>query len=129
MRVTDRAPRTCHRACSDSVENAMLYATDASFKTDVIESDVPVLVDFWAPWCGPCRAVAPVLEALDAELAGRAKIVKVNVDENQVVAGALGVRSIPTLVVFKGGQAVEDAVGALSMQELKRLLEPHLAAA
>jgi thioredoxin 1 len=107
----------------------MLYATDASFKTDVIESDVPVLVDFWAPWCGPCRAVAPLLEALDAELAGRAKIVKVNVDENQVVAGALGVRSIPTLVVFKGGQAVEGAVGALSMQELKRLLEPHLAAA
>jgi thioredoxin 1 len=107
----------------------MLYATDASFKTDVIESDVPVLVDFWAPWCGPCRAVAPVLEALDAELAGRARIVKVNVDENQVVAGALGVRSIPTLVVFKGGQAVEGAVGSLSMQELKRLLEPHLDAA
>jgi thioredoxin 1 len=105
----------------------MLAATDDSFKTDVIESDVPVLVDFWAPWCGPCRAVAPLLEALDAELAGRARIVKVNVDENRAIAGALGVRSIPTLVVFKGGQAVEGAVGALSMPELKRLIEPHLA--
>jgi thioredoxin 1 len=105
----------------------MLSATDESFKTDVIESDVPVLVDFWAPWCGPCRAVAPLLEALDAELAGRAKVVKVNVDENRAVAGALGVRSIPTLVVFKGGEAVEGAVGALSMPELKRLIEPHLA--
>jgi thioredoxin 1 len=108
---------------------SMLAATDESFKSDVIESDVPVLVDFWAPWCGPCRAVAPLLEALDAELAGRAKVVKVNVDDNRVVAGALGVRSIPTLVVFKGGQAVEGAVGALSMAELKRLIEPHLAAA
>lgn len=107
----------------------MHAATDESFKADVIESDVPVLVDFWAPWCGPCRAVAPLLEALDAELAGRAKVVKVNVDDNRAVAGALGVRSIPTLVVFKGGQAVEGAVGALSMAELKRLIEPHLAAA
>jgi len=107
----------------------MHAATDESFKADVIDSDVPVLVDFWAPWCGPCRTVAPLLEALDAELAGRAKVVKVNVDDNRAVAGALGVRSIPTLVVFKGGQAVEGAVGALSMAELKRLIEPHLAAA
>ena len=81
----------------------MQAVTDASFKADVLESGVPVLVDFWAPWCGPCRAVAPVLDQLDAELSGRLKIVKMNVDENQQVPGALGVRSIPTLVVFKDG--------------------------
>lgn len=104
----------------------MQYTTDASFKTDVLEAGVPVLVDFWAPWCGPCRAVAPVLEQLDTELAGRVKIVKVNVDENSEVAGALGVRSIPTLVVFKGGQAVEGAVGALSKAQMLEFLAPHL---
>jgi len=104
----------------------MLNTTDQDFKTDVLDADLPVLVDFWAPWCGPCRAVAPVLEQLQDELAGRVKIVKVNVDENGEVAGALGVRSIPTLVVFKGGQAVEGAVGALSKAQMLELLEPHL---
>jgi thioredoxin 1 len=104
----------------------MQNTTDASFKTDVLEAGVPVLVDFWAPWRGPCRAVAPVLEQLDTELAGRVKIVKVNVDENNEVAGALGVRSIPTLVVFKGGQAVEGAVGALSKAQMLEFLAPHL---
>jgi thioredoxin 1 len=104
----------------------MQNTTDATFKTDVLEAGVPVLVDFWAPWCGPCRAVAPVLEQLDTELAGRVKIVKVNVDENNEVAGALGVRSIPTLVVFKGGQAVEGAVGALSKAQMLEFLAPHL---
>jgi thioredoxin 1 len=104
----------------------MQNTTDASFKTDVLEAGVPVLVDFWAPWCGPCRAVAPVLEQLATELAGRVKIVKVNVDENNEVAGALGVRSIPTLVVFKGGQAVEGAVGALSKAQMLEFLAPHL---
>jgi thioredoxin 1 len=104
----------------------MQNTTDASFKTDVLEAGVPVLVDFWAPWCGPCRAVAPVLEQLDTELAGRVKIVKMNVDENNEVAGALGVRSIPTLVVFKGGQAVEGAVGALSKAQMLEFLAPHL---
>jgi len=104
----------------------MLETTDQNFRTDVLEADVPVLVDFWAPWCGPCRAVAPVLEQLQDELTGRLKIVKVNVDENNEIAGALGVRSIPTLVVFKEGKAVEGAVGALSKQQMLELLEPHL---
>jgi len=89
---------------------------------------VPVLVDFWAPWCGPCRAVAPVLDQLDAELAGRLKIVKMNVDENQQIPGALGVRSIPTLVVFKDGKAVQGKVGALSKAQLTAFLDGHLAA-
>ena len=106
----------------------MQAVTDASFKTDVLESGVPVLVDFWAPWCGPCRAVAPVLDQLDAELAGRLKMVKMNVDENQQIPGALGVRSIPTLVVFKDGKAVQGAVGALSKAQMLEFVGPHLAA-
>ena len=104
----------------------MHETTDQTFRTDVLEADLPVLVDFWAPWCGPCRAVAPVLEQLQDELTGRLKIVKVNVDENGEIAGALGVRSIPTLIVFKGGKAVEGAVGALSKQQMLEFLEPHL---
>ena len=106
----------------------MQAVTDASFKTDVLEAGVPVLVDFWAPWCGPCRAVAPVLDQLDAELAGRLKIVKMNVDENQQIPGALGVRSIPTLVVFRDGKAVQGAVGALSKAQMLEFVGPHLAA-
>ena len=106
----------------------MQAVTDASFKTDVLEAGLPVLVDFWAPWCGPCRAVAPVLDQLDAELAGRLKIVKMNVDENQQIPGALGVRSIPTLVVFKDGKAVQGAVGALSKAQMLEFVGPHLAA-
>ena len=106
----------------------MQAVTDASFKTDVLEAGVPVLVDFWAPWCGPCRAVAPELDQLDSELAGRLKIVKMNVDENQEIPGALGVRSIPTLVVFKDGKAVQGAVGALSKAQMLEFVGPHLAA-
>jgi putative thioredoxin len=103
-------------------------STTTGFAKDVIEASrtVPVLVDFWAPWCGPCRAVAPVLEQLQDELTGRLKIVKVNVDENGEIAGALGIRSIPTLIVFKEGKAVEGAVGALSKQQMLEFLEPHL---
>jgi thioredoxin 1 len=107
----------------------MQSTNDAEFKKDVLESALPVLVDFWAPWCAPCRALAPVLEELDAELSGKVKIVKVNVDENGIVAGQLGIRSIPTVVVFKDGQAVEGAVGALSKGELIALLDKHVAVA
>ena len=101
---------------------------DSDFKAEVLESPLPVLVDFWAPWCAPCRALAPVLDEIDAEFEGRLKVAKVNVDENHAVAGQLGVRSIPTLVVFKDGQPVDGVVGGLSKKDLVALVSKHLAA-
>lgn len=89
-----------------------LHTTDANFKKDVLESKEPVLVDFWAEWCGPCRMVAPVLDEIANEYAGKVKIVKVNVDENQQVSGDFHIRSIPTLLFFKDGRMVKQLVGA-----------------
>lgn len=130
IRVTDfQVPSTHTCAFFAKTEQLMQSTNDAEFKAAVLESTLPVLVDFWAPWCAPCRALAPVLEELDGELAGKVKIVKVNVDENGIVAGQLGIRSIPTVVVFKDGQAVEGAVGALSKGELIALLGKHVAVA
>jgi thioredoxin 1 len=89
-----------------------IVGTDANFEELVVKSDVPVLVDFWAPWCGPCRMVGPVLDEVAAEYKGKAKVVKVNVDEQTGVAGAMGIRSIPTVALFKGGEVVDLLVGA-----------------
>jgi thioredoxin 1 len=83
-----------------------------NFKSDVLESDVPVVVDFWAEWCGPCKMIAPSLEEISNEMAGKVKITKVNVDENPDLAAQFGVRSIPTLVLFKGGQPASVQIGA-----------------
>jgi thioredoxin len=102
--------------------------TDANFQAEVIESDQPVLVDFWAPWCGPCRVVAPVLEEIAAEREDL-RIVKLNVDENQQTAASFQVLSIPTLILFKGGQAVKTVVGAYPKKKLEAELEPALATA
>ena len=84
---------------------------DTNFKAEVLDSDIPVLVDFWAPWCGPCRAIAPHVEALSTELSGKAKVAKCNVDESPNVAMKYGIRSIPTLLVFKGGEVAKSKVG------------------
>jgi thioredoxin 1 len=100
--------------------------TDTNFQAEVIESDQPVLVDFWAPWCGPCRVVAPVLEEIAAERPDL-KIVKLNVDENQQTAAAFQVLSIPTLILFKHGQVAKKVIGAYPKRKLEAELEPALA--
>ncbi|NQY90374.1 MAG: thioredoxin [Deltaproteobacteria bacterium] len=97
--------------------------TDANFQQEVLDSSIPVLVDFWAPWCAPCRAIAPVLEELAGEYDGRARVVKVNVDDNQQVAASYGVRSIPNLIVFKQGQVAEQIVGAAAKPKLAKALD------
>jgi thioredoxin 1 len=102
--------------------------TDANFQAEVLESDVPVLVDFWAPWCGPCRIVAPVLEQMADERGGDLKIVKLNVDDNQQTAAAFEVLSIPTLILFRGGQVAKKVIGAYPKRKLEEELEPALAA-
>jgi thioredoxin len=104
-----------------------VVANDAAFARE-IAAPVPVLVDFWAPWCGPCRVVAPVLEELANELAGRLKIVKLNVDENPATAGGFRIEGIPTLILFRDGQPVERIVGALPKQALLARIQPHLGA-
>jgi thioredoxin 1 len=96
-----------------------IVGTDANFEELVVKSDVPVLVDFWAPWCGPCRMVGPVLDEVAVEYAGKAKVVKVNVDEQTAVAGSMGIRSIPTVALFQGGKVVEVLVGARPKAEFK----------
>jgi thioredoxin 1 len=103
--------------------------TDGNFSSDVLSAGPPVLVDFWAPWCGPCRRIAPIVEALASELDGRLVVGKMNIDENPETPIRYAVRGIPTLLLFKGGDVVESVVGLTGKEELKRILEPHLPAA
>ena len=100
--------------------------TDSSFPTEVLESSVPVLVDFWAPWCGPCRMVAPVVDEIAEQYEGQIKVVKLNTDENPQVASQYGIRSIPTLMIFKDGQRVDMVVGAVPKTTLANTLEKYL---
>ena len=101
--------------------------TDNNFQAEVLESETPVLVDFWAPWCGPCRMVAPVVEEIAKERAGELKVVKLNIDENQNTAIAYDVMSIPTLILFNHGQVAKKVIGAYPKRRLEAELEPALA--
>ncbi|MFT4530040.1 MAG: thioredoxin 1 [Gammaproteobacteria bacterium] len=101
----------------------ILTVTDDSFDADVLGSDLPVLVDFWAEWCGPCKMIAPVLEEIAEEYAGKLKIAKLNIDQNEATAPKFGIRSIPTLILFKNGAAEATKIGAMSKSELVAFIE------
>lgn len=104
----------------------VLHINDADFESIVVNSDIPVLLDFWAPWCGPCKMIAPVLDELAPEFAGKVKIVKMNVDDNQTTPARFGVRSIPTLLLIKNGQVVATQVGALPKTQLANFINQHI---
>ncbi len=126
LRTEKRRP-VCGRCKTPLPADTVAVAvTDATFAADVERAPLPTLVDAWAPWCGPCRAIAPVIEELASELAGRVRVAKLNVDENPMTASRFGLRSIPTLLVFDGGREVDRIVGALPKSEIVRRLEPLL---
>ncbi len=104
----------------------VLAVTDQSFESDVLNSSIPVLVDFWAEWCGPCKMLAPILESVVDDYAGKVKIVKINVDDNPETAPKFGIRGIPTLILFKNGEVVTTKVGALSKPQLTDFLDGQL---
>jgi thioredoxin 1 len=112
---------------SQAVSNEIIvHLSDASFEQDVLKSDIPVLVDYWAEWCGPCKAIAPVLDEIAAEFQGRLKVAKLDIDNNPLTPGRYGVRGIPTLMLFKAGQIQATKMGAMSKTQLLAFLNPNL---
>ena len=109
-----------------NVVNKIIEGTDVNFDTEVLASDLPVLVDFWAPWCAPCRIVAPVVEEIANDLQGKLKVVKVNTDVNPMIAQRYGIMSIPTLGIFKDGKMVKSIIGAVPKAHLIQAISPYL---
>jgi thioredoxin 1 len=109
------------------MSDLVVAATDASFKAEVLDSQVLTLVDFWAPWCGPCKALSPILEEIATEFQGKVKVVKVNTDDNLDVATKFSIRSIPTVIFFRDGQAQQTIVGALPKRHFVDMVQKHLA--
>src|SRR5690606_27750453 len=122
-------PNCVHLTFEKNKGTKMQYTiegTDYNFDQEVLNADVPVMVDFWAPWCGPCRMIAPVVEEIAKEYQGKLKVVKVNTDENQQVAVKYGIRSIPTIGLFKNGEVVDAIIGAVPKQMIEGKIKPHL---
>lgn len=111
---------------STTSEHKYVTIASGNFESEVLKSNVPVLVDFWATWCGPCRMIGPIIEEIAAEYAGKAKVAKVDVDQNQELAEQFQVRSVPTLLIFKNGNVVEQLVGAVSKKALTTRLDNHV---
>ncbi|MCZ6791619.1 MAG: thioredoxin [Candidatus Dadabacteria bacterium] len=107
--------------------DSIIELSDSTFETEVVKSDLPVLVDFWAPWCGPCRAIAPIVEEISSSYEGKIKVGRMNVDENQSTTMKFGIRSIPTIIMFKGGEAVDQIIGAVPKGEIERVVDKSLA--
>src|SRR5262249_20216027 len=127
-KLRDNLQPVCGRCKSPlSASTHPITVTDANFASEVEQSPVPVLLDMWAPWCGPCRMIAPSIEQIAAEMAGRARVGKLNIDENPRTTSRFGVRSIPTLLIFKDGREIDRLVGALPKQEILRRLQNAVA--
>ena len=105
---------------------AVLEVTDANFDEEVLKSDQPVLIDFWAVWCGPCKALSPIVDEVAQSYAGRVKVAKMNVDQNQGTPGRYGIRGIPTLLIFKGGQVKEQIVGYVPKETIEKAIDKHM---
>ncbi len=108
------------------MSNDIVYLTDDSFEHEVLQSDIPVLVDYWAEWCGPCKMIAPLLDDIIGDYAGKLKIAKLNIDENSATPPKYGIRGIPTLMIFKGGDVEATKVGALSKSQLTAFIDSNL---
>ena len=107
-------------------EEVLFHATDGNFDPEILKSDIPAMVDFWAPWCGPCHVIAPVVEELAKEYAGKVKMARMNVDENPATPSRYGIRGIPTLILFKNGQVFDQIVGAVPKSKVEEMIKKAL---